>query len=77
MNIRLGGETLQPKSTEATNTTTGSGPSDAESDYPDTISSPGREPELAHLRSVGGLVWRCVVLWMLLLALLTLSKLLG
>jgi len=35
------------------------------------------EPELAHLRSVVGLVWRLVVMWMLLLALLTLARLLG
>ena len=39
--------------------------------------SPGREPEVAHLRSIVGLVWRSVVLWMLLLALLTLARLLG
>jgi adenosylcobinamide-phosphate synthase len=38
---------------------------------------PGREPEAAHLRSIVGLVWRSVVLWMLLLALLTLARLLG
>ncbi|MBS3997327.1 MAG: CobD/CbiB family protein [Hydrogenophaga sp.] len=35
------------------------------------------EPQLAHLGSVVGLVWRSVVLWMLLLALLTLARLLG
>ena len=32
---------------------------------------------LGHLRSVVGLVWRSVVLWMLLLALLSLAHLLG
>jgi membrane protein required for beta-lactamase induction len=32
-----------------------------------------REPEVGHLRSVVGLVWRSVVVWMLLLALLTLA----
>ncbi|KAF1022417.1 MAG: Cobalamin biosynthesis protein CobD [Paracidovorax wautersii] len=37
----------------------------------------GREPQVAHLRSVVGLVWRTVVLWMLLLALLTLARFLG
>jgi len=42
-----------------------------------TPSTPGREPEVAHLRSVVGLVWRSVVLWMVLLALLTLARLLG
>ena len=40
-------------------------------------STPGLPPELGHLRSVVGLVWRSVVLWMLLLALLTLARLLG
>ena len=39
--------------------------------------APGREPEVAHLRSIVGLVWRSVVLWMVLLALLTLARLLG
>lgn len=34
-------------------------------------------PQMAHLRSVVGLVWRCVVLWMVLLALLTLARLSG
>lgn len=34
-------------------------------------------PQLAHLASAVGLVWRSVVLWMLLLALLTLARLLG
>jgi hypothetical protein len=33
--------------------------------------------QLAHLRSVVGLVWRSVVLWMMLLALLTLANLVG
>src|SRR2546428_228060 len=42
-----------------------------------TESTPGREPEVAHLRSIVGLVWRSVVLWMVLLALLTLARLLG
>jgi adenosylcobinamide-phosphate synthase len=38
-------------------------------------STDGREPQLAHLGSVVGLVWRSVVMWMLLLALLTLARL--
>lgn len=37
----------------------------------------GREPQLAHLASVVGLVWRSVVLWLLLLALVTLARLVG
>jgi adenosylcobinamide-phosphate synthase len=40
-------------------------------------STPGLPPELAHLRSIVGLVWRSVVLWMLLLALLSLANLVG
>ncbi len=35
------------------------------------------EPRIAHLTSVVGLVWRCVVLWMLMMALMTLAGLLG
>jgi len=48
---------------------------------PDSVgaegSTPGLPPELGHLRSVVGLVWRSVVLWMLLLALLSLANLVG
>ncbi|MGZ5133282.1 MAG: CobD/CbiB family protein [Caldimonas sp.] len=40
-------------------------------------STPGAIPQLGHLRSVVGLVWRSVVLWMLLLALLSLAHLVG
>ncbi|MBB5206103.1 adenosylcobinamide-phosphate synthase [Inhella inkyongensis] len=40
-------------------------------------STPGDPPTLSHLHSVVRLVWRSVVLWMLLLALLTLSNLIG
>ena len=36
-----------------------------------------REPQLGHLAQLVGLVWRSVVVWMLLLALLTLAHLLG
>lgn len=52
----------------------------------DPVSPPAEEgegaggrsvPQLAHLASVVGLVWRSVVLWMLLLALLTLARLVG
>ena len=40
-------------------------------------STPGAPPVLGHLRSIVGLVWRSVVLWMLLLALLSLANLIG
>jgi len=40
-------------------------------------SASGQTPELAHLAVIVGLVWRTVVMWMVLLALLTLARLLG
>ena len=40
-------------------------------------STPGEPPQLATLQSIVRLVWRSVVLWMLLLALLKLSNLIG
>lgn len=66
VNVRLGGETLPVLA------------SDALMDGESGPATPVRqEPELAHLRSIVGLVWRSVVMWMLLLALLTLARLLG
>lgn len=50
-------------------------PQDPSSPSPDEGDPATRpEPQLAHLGSVVGLVWRAVVLWMLLLALLTLAR---
>ena len=40
-------------------------------------STAGTPPQLGHLQSVVGLVWRSVVLWMLLVALLSLANLVG
>jgi adenosylcobinamide-phosphate synthase len=40
-------------------------------------STPGMPPQAGHLQSVVGLVWRSVVLWLLLAALLSLANLLG
>jgi adenosylcobinamide-phosphate synthase len=41
----------------------------------DTVEAPTRaEPQISHLASAVGLVWRSVVLWMLLLALLTVAR---
>jgi adenosylcobinamide-phosphate synthase len=42
-----------------------------------SASTPGIPPQFGHLQSVVGLVWRSVVLWMLLLALLSLANLVG
>jgi adenosylcobinamide-phosphate synthase len=64
LNVRLGGEALRADA-------------DTGDDALDSESTPGRTPEMAHLSSVVGLVWRTVVLWMVLLALLTLARLLG
>jgi adenosylcobinamide-phosphate synthase len=40
-------------------------------------STAGAPPQVGHLQSVVGLVWRSMVLWLLLAALLSLAKLLG
>jgi adenosylcobinamide-phosphate synthase len=44
---------------------------------PGSSSTPGRPPELAHFAQVVGLVWRTVVMWLVLVALLSLANLLG
>ncbi|HZY15380.1 MAG TPA: cobalamin biosynthesis protein [Ramlibacter sp.] len=73
VNVRLGGEALRPVYTGPTTQPAGLTPEPPL----DSASTPGREAEVAHLRSIVGLVWRSVVLWMVLLALLTLANLLG
>lgn len=40
-------------------------------------STPGAPAQLAHLQSVVGLVWRSVIFWMLMVALLSLANVLG
>ena len=67
LNVQLGGAQLGGK-----NETLGE-----EGDPPFSESLPGREPELGHMRSLVGLVWRTVVLWLVLLSLLSLARLLG
>jgi adenosylcobinamide-phosphate synthase len=72
--IRLGGASA-PGGPQARTTPFGAGAP------PEAVaaegSTPGVPPEFGHLRSVVGLVWRSVVLWMLLLALLSLANLIG
>jgi adenosylcobinamide-phosphate synthase len=76
VNVRLGGEAL--KNVFAPDVSQGFQALGGEAvDVEATEATPGREPEVAHLRSIVGLVWRSVVLWMVLLALLTLARLLG
>ena len=72
INVRLGGEALKAR----TDLHAPQG-LEIDADLGDSDATPGREPEVGHLRSVVGLVWRSVVVWMLLLALLTLARLLG
>lgn len=76
VNVRLGGDALKAVITPYASPQFETGALDAEQ-VATTSATPGREPEIAHLRSVVGLVWRSVVLWMVLLALLTLARLLG
>ena len=75
VNVRLGGVALQ--ATFEANSPVGFSADDKPMLDGTTQTTLGREPEVAHLRSIVGLVWRSVVLWMVLLALLTLAKLLG
>jgi adenosylcobinamide-phosphate synthase len=70
VNVRLGGEALKPAPVFSEAAAGPDAPADSES-------TPGRVADVAHLRSIVGLVWRSVVLWMVLLALLTLARLLG
>ena len=69
VNVRLGGAALTSTGPPA------KGVVDTAAIAP--TSTPGRTPEVAHLAQVVGLVWRSVVVWMVLLALLTLARLLG
>ncbi|MEJ7928964.1 CobD/CbiB family protein [Ramlibacter sp. AN1015] len=76
VNVRLGGEALRSAyASPAAQALHAPAPPSATGE--DSESTPGREAEVGHLRSVVGLVWRSVVLWMVLLALLTMARLLG
>lgn len=68
VNIRLG---------EGIATTTSPADASQEANQKASESTLGQTPELAHLAVIVGLVWRTVVMWMVLLALLTLARLLG
>jgi adenosylcobinamide-phosphate synthase len=72
--VQLGG-TAAPGITPDRSKTFASG---VESDHASAVgSTPGAPPQLGHLQSVVALVWRSVVLWLLLLALLSLANLVG
>ena len=71
--VQLGGDAAPGVTPDRSKTfsggTAGAGPTEG--------STAGLPLQSAHLQSVVGLVWRSVVLWMLLLALLTLANILG
>lgn len=71
INLESGANALMPRTAGAA-----SGDLDAQEPLEDDATA-RRTPEAGHLRLVVGLVWRSVVLWLLLLALLTLARLLG
>jgi len=70
IHIQLGGATL--KSTQSDDTEL-----DASNLNSGSSSTTGRLPEVAHFAQVVGLVWRTVVMWLVLVALLTLANVLG
>lgn len=66
INIRLGGAPLKASSED-----------DESVDTTGASSTPGRTPEVAHFAQVVGLVWRTVIMWLVLVALLTMANLVG
>jgi adenosylcobinamide-phosphate synthase len=74
LNVQLGGAAMPTGGDDASVVALQEGATYVDKD---SESTPGRPPEKSHLASVVGLVWRSVVLWMVLLALLTLARLLG
>ena len=77
VNVRLGGEAMKTAFRQPNAQGFAVGSSSTFDASQNSEPTPGREPEIAHLAQVVGLVWRSVVLWMVLLALLTLARLLG
>ena len=72
--VQLGGKTVQGVTPDRPRTLDPGGDPEATSAQGST---PGAPAQAGHLRSVVGLVWRSVVLWMLLAALLSLANVLG
>ncbi|PUE40388.1 CobD/CbiB family protein [Limnohabitans sp. Hippo3] len=66
INIRLGGAALQQDKAD-----------DESQEMTGGSSTPGRIPEVAHFAQVVGLVWRTVIMWLVLVALLTMANLVG
>ena len=74
LGLQLGGAAAQGVTPDRSKTFTSGGETDIADAQGSTL---GDAPETGHLQSVVGLVWRSVVLWMLLVALLTLANVLG
>lgn len=72
--VQLGGSAAPGVKPDRSRTFDAGATGDAEAEGSVTAGDP---PQMGHLRSVVGLVWRSVVLWLLLVALLTLANLLG
>lgn len=72
--VQLGGSPAPALAVDRSKTFSGAGQTDTTASEGST---PGAVPQPGHLRSVVGLIWRSVVLWMLLLALLSLANLVG
>ncbi len=66
--VRLGGAGLQAGDTPE---------EEPDADRSASSSTPGEPPQMGHLASVVGLVWRSVIMWLVLVALLTMANLLG
>jgi adenosylcobinamide-phosphate synthase len=75
MGVRLGGDALKSAFDASASQTFSS--EAAKADAAEGKVTPGQDPQVPHLRSLVGLIWRCVVLWMLILALMTLARLTG
>ncbi len=70
INVRLGGAALSAVPAEEADTLDASDPASG-------TSTPGQPAQLGHLASVVGLVWRTVIMWLVLVALLTMARLTG
>ncbi len=77
LGVRLGGQAA-PSASEQQGDVSRTLTQGEDADVTDAVgSTAGVVPQMAHLRSVVALIWRSVVLWMLLLALLSLANLIG
>jgi adenosylcobinamide-phosphate synthase len=74
--VRLGGAAQTGQGAVAAEAHTSDGDAELDS-HSSAGSTAGARPHVGHLRSLVGLVWRSVVLWMLLLALWSLARWVG